>query len=366
MTLAVLVVFPPLIIATLAFRKASARAYSTARDRVAVVNSNLQESLSGVRVAQAMRREQGNIERFRDVASDYLDARVDVGAAPGALLPVRPVHPAHGEGDRARLRVPQPRRTPACSSRSCSSSTCSSRRSSSCHRCSTSGNRRRCRCNASTSCSRRRAAHPKPTRRSSPVGFVATSCSRAFGSRIPNTALEALRGIDLHITPGQVVALVGETGAGKSTIVKLVARFYDPTVGRVLVDGQPLTDIDLAGYRHQLGYVPQEAFLFSGSVRDNIAYGKPDASREEVEAAARAVGAHDFISGLARRLPHRGLRAGPLAVGRAAPAHLPRAGPARRSGRSHPRRGDRQPRPRDRDPWCSARWARSRTGAPRC
>ncbi|MDQ3756990.1 MAG: ATP-binding cassette domain-containing protein, partial [Actinomycetota bacterium] len=94
------------------------------------------------------------------------------------------------------------------------------------------------------------------------------------------------------------VALVGETGAGKSTIVKLVARFQDPTAGRVLVDGIPLTDIDLGAYRAQLGYVPQEPFLFSGSIRDNIAYGRPDASDAEVEEAARAVGAHEVVLAL--------------------------------------------------------------------
>src|SRR5207237_9105243 len=100
------------------------------------------------------------------------------------------------------------------------------------------------------------------------------------------------------IAPGETVARVGETGAGKSTIVKLVARFYDPTAGRVLVDGVPLTDVDLGAYRRRLGYVPQEPFLFSGTIRDNIAYGRPDASDAEVEEAARAVGAHDFIASL--------------------------------------------------------------------
>ena len=91
---------------------------------------------------------------------------------------------------------------------------------------------------------------------------------------------------------------MGETGAGKSTIVKLVARFYDPTAGRVLVDGVPLTDVDLGAYRRRLGYVPQEPFLFSGTIRDNIAYGRPDASDAEVEEAARAVGAHDVVARL--------------------------------------------------------------------
>jgi ATP-binding cassette subfamily B protein len=109
---------------------------------------------------------------------------------------------------------------------------------------------------------------------------------------------EALRGIDLQIEPGETVALVGETGAGKSTVLKLLARFYDPDQGSVRVDGHELRDLDLLAFRRQLGYVPQEAFLFSGTIRSNIAYGRPEASDAEVEAAARAVGAHDFIAGL--------------------------------------------------------------------
>jgi ATP-binding cassette, subfamily B, bacterial len=109
---------------------------------------------------------------------------------------------------------------------------------------------------------------------------------------------EALRGIDLRIAPGETVALVGQTGAGKSTLVKLVARFYDVDSGTVTVDGYDIRDLDIQEFRCHLGYVPQEAFLFTGTVRDNIAYGRPDASDAEVEAAARAVGAHDFVAAL--------------------------------------------------------------------
>ena len=251
-----------------------------------------------MRVAQAMRREQGNLERFRDVASDYLDARVtsvrlqalyfpfvqfiqltakaivlgfayynpvNTAVLIAFLLqldmffsPIQQLSQVFDQWQQAQValgRIDELLKTPSGTPE---------------------------------------AESPvEPGRIRGDIQFEGVRFA------YPNTAFEALRGIDLHITPGQVVALVGETGAGKSTIVKLVARFYDPTAGRVLVDGQPLTDIDLAGYRHQLGYVPQEAFLFSGTVRDNIAYGKPDATREEVEAAARAVGAHEFISGLA-------------------------------------------------------------------
>jgi ABC-type multidrug transport system fused ATPase/permease subunit len=108
----------------------------------------------------------------------------------------------------------------------------------------------------------------------------------------------ALRDIDLVIPPGQTVALVGETGAGKSTFAKLVARFYDPTLGRVLVDGHDLRAVTAHSLRSQMGIVPQEGFLFSGTVRDNISFGKPGATDAEISAAARAVGADGFIAEL--------------------------------------------------------------------
>jgi ATP-binding cassette, subfamily B, bacterial len=108
----------------------------------------------------------------------------------------------------------------------------------------------------------------------------------------------ALQEIDLHVPPGQTLALVGTTGAGKSTFAKLVARFYDPQRGRVLIDRHDLRGVQQHALRRQLGIVPQEGFLFSGSVRENIAFGRPEASLEEVEAAAAAVGATEFVAAL--------------------------------------------------------------------
>jgi ATP-binding cassette subfamily B protein len=110
----------------------------------------------------------------------------------------------------------------------------------------------------------------------------------------------ALDGVSLEVEPGETVALVGATGAGKSTMAKLVARFYDPTEGRVLVDEHDLREISSSSLRSQMGIVPQEAFLFSGTIRENIAFGRPDASDEEVRAAAAAVGVDDFIAELDR------------------------------------------------------------------
>jgi len=124
-----------------------------------------------------------------------------------------------------------------------------------------------------------------------PVVFEGVSFSYRTGG-------EVLPRFDLEIPAGQTVAVVGATGAGKSTLAKLLARFYDPTAGRVLLDGTDLRDLAAPALRREVVMVTQEAFLFSGTVADNIAIGRPDASREEIERAAKAIGAHDFIAAL--------------------------------------------------------------------
>jgi ABC-type multidrug transport system fused ATPase/permease subunit len=107
--------------------------------------------------------------------------------------------------------------------------------------------------------------------------------------------IEVLHHIDLEIPAGSTVALVGPTGAGKSTIVSLIARFYDVSEGRILIDGHDLRDLNTVSYREKLGLVLQEPFLFAGSIRDNVRYGRLEATDEEIIEAATAVGAHDFI-----------------------------------------------------------------------
>jgi ABC-type multidrug transport system fused ATPase/permease subunit len=123
---------------------------------------------------------------------------------------------------------------------------------------------------------------------------------------------EVLHGIDLDVPAGTTVALVGHTGAGKSTIAKLIARFYEPTHGRITIDGFDLNDVGQSSLRRQLGVVPQEGFLFAGTVAYNIAFGKPDATPEEILHAARTVGAHEFIlrleDGYETQLGERGSR----------------------------------------------------------
>jgi ABC-type multidrug transport system fused ATPase/permease subunit len=126
------------------------------------------------------------------------------------------------------------------------------------------------------------------------------------------TGPEVLHGLDLDVAAGTTVALVGHTGAGKSTIAKLLARFYDPTGGRITIDGHDLRDVTQQSLRRQLGIVPQEGFLFAGTVTENIAFGRPDATPQEVVHAAQAVGAHEFIlrleDGYETQLQERGSR----------------------------------------------------------
>ncbi len=295
-------ILPPLAVATLWFRRGSSREYESARERIAAVNANLQEGLSGVRVSQAFVREKRNQEQFEEIASGYRDARVraqryvaiyfpgvdflsDIAAcvvlAAGSAFvvhgsmtvpdviafllylnlffaPIQQLSQVFDSYQQARVaisRITELLGTPT--------------------------------------------SVPPPAE---PVPVTAKLRGEVVldGVRFKylHATDEALRGVDMHVHSGETVALVGETGAGKSTVVKLVARFYDPTGGRVCVDGVPVNTYDQVAFHQQLGVVPQEAFLFSGTIRDNIAYGRQNATDAEVEAAARAVGAHDFIASL--------------------------------------------------------------------
>ncbi len=124
-------------------------------------------------------------------------------------------------------------------------------------------------------------------------GIRIRSLAKRYGSTV------ALDGVDLDIRPGEMIGLVGHSGSGKSTLVNLICRFYDVSSGSIRIDGVDLRSIPVAEYRRHIGLVLQEPFLFFGSVAENIAYGKPDATREEIVAAARAAHAHEFILRLA-------------------------------------------------------------------
>jgi ATP-binding cassette subfamily B protein len=303
LALTTLAVVVPLLIATAAFRRLSARAYDTARERIAVVNANLQESLSGVRESQAFVRERRNKREFRKLSGSYLDARLQAQRlvalyfpfveflseiAAAVILGVGSVMIAHrsltaGELIAFMLYIDM-FFAPIQQLSQVFDSYQQARASMS-------------RINELMQIDTLTPPHAEAVDPGRLVGGLTFEQVRfSYPGVAPGR--EALRGVDLIIAPGERVALVGETGAGKSTVMKLAARFYDPTAGRVLVDGHDLRTVDLGTYRRQLGYVPQEPFLFSGTIRDNIAYGRPAATNAEVEWAARAVGAHDFIAGL--------------------------------------------------------------------
>jgi ATP-binding cassette, subfamily B, bacterial len=114
----------------------------------------------------------------------------------------------------------------------------------------------------------------------------------------PNSARPALQEFSLRVEPGQTLAIVGASGAGKSTIVRLLLRFYDPTLGRVFIDGHDLRDVDLRSWRENVAVVLQESLVFAGTIRDNIVFGRPGATEHDIERAARAADAHEFITAL--------------------------------------------------------------------
>jgi ATP-binding cassette subfamily B protein len=301
LALAVSVVLVPLVVTGVLFSRASTRSYLIARDRISILYADMQESLSGILVSQAYNQQPANEARFARLAQSYCQSRersmelqarffpfidllaalakaiaLGVGASrfahgtlsDGVLVafllyldqffaPMRQLSTVFDQWQQAKVAAIQLRellQTPSATPQ---------------------------------------AEHPvTPSRLRGEIGLDHVTFAYA------STGLVAMDDVSLSISPGQVVALVGTTGAGKSTLMKLVARFYDATAGTVAIDGTPIAELDLPAYRHQLGFVPQEPFLFSGTIRSNIAYGHPGASDLEVERAAREVGAHEFITAL--------------------------------------------------------------------
>ncbi|MCW2538599.1 MAG: transporter [Frankiales bacterium] len=301
LSLILIVILPVLLLATALFRRLAVPAYVESRERVSTVNAQLQENVAGVRVAQAFSREGRNESSFLGVADDYRRSRMraqtfisayfpfvqllaDLGGAAvlafgahrlshgtltaGSLVafflyldaffgPVQQLSQVFDGYQQATVGLSRLRdllRTPT--------------------------------------------STPEPARPAS-LGTVRGDLDFAgVGFSYAGADRPAVRDFDLHVPAGQTVALVGQTGAGKSTIVKLLARFYDPTVGSVRVDGRDLRELSMTGYRQHLGFVPQEAYLSPGSIAQAIAYGRPDAGPAEIESAARSVGAHEMIARL--------------------------------------------------------------------
>jgi ATP-binding cassette, subfamily B, bacterial len=312
--LATLAVIPAMSVATYFFRKYSARAYSSVRERLGLVTATLAEDIAGMRVVQAFTREHANTHRFREISDHYRQANQQTVVLNGLyfpfvdLLSTVALAVVLGYGGHlyfegavtigtlfAFLLYVQNFFDPVQDLSQLYGTFLSAT-----------------------------AALDKIT---DVLDEEPQVLDRAGAGDLPEIAGdvrfervrfsygrgdEVLHGIDLDVPAGTTVALVGHTGAGKSTIAKLLARFYDPTDGRITIDGLDLRDVTQASLRRQLGVVPQEGFLFAGTVRDNIAFGEPDASPEQIVAAAQAVGAHDFImrleDGYETELGERGLR----------------------------------------------------------
>jgi ATP-binding cassette, subfamily B, bacterial len=299
--LIVLAIMPILIVLTVMFRSRASQAYQDSREKVSVVNANFAENVAGLRVTQAYRRESRNHDRFAELSGSYRDARMraqrlialyfpfvqTLSTIAGAIVLIV----ATGEVRSGALTagaliayllyidmVFAPVQELSQVFDGYQQAVVGLRRIKDLLRLPTST-----------------PEAPSPR-------FVTRLDGRIelrdvhFGYE--NSNRDAIDGVSLMIEPGETVAMVGQTGAGKSTLVKLIARFYDVTGGGVFVDGMDVRSLDLASYRHRLGVVPQEAYLFAGTVRDAIAYGRPSASDAEVEAAAWAVGAHEMISRL--------------------------------------------------------------------
>ncbi|MDX6534212.1 MAG: ATP-binding cassette, subfamily multidrug efflux pump [Gaiellales bacterium] len=302
LALATLVVFPGMSIGTAIFRRYSSRAYRRTRERLGEVTANLQEDISGVRVVQAFRREEPNYRRFLDVNGSYRDANVQTvnvsafyfpfvdllsAIAMAVVLGYGGVRVLNGEITAGELFVFigllsnffEPVQQLSQFYQTFLAGTAALDK-------------------VFEVLDTEPEMVDKPGAKHLPQIHGDVRFEDVQFAYRADTA-EVLHRVSFTVRAGQTVALVGHTGAGKSTIVKLLSRFYDPSGGRVLIDGHDLRDVTMESVRAQLGIVPQEAFLFAGSVRDNIAFGRPEASDDDVVAAAQAVGADEFI----RELP---------------------------------------------------------------
>ncbi len=299
-------VIPVLILAMALWQSRARRAFIRVRQAIAVVNANLQENVSGVRVVQSLSREGENIRRFDQVNADNWSANVEAGRLTAAVMPVmelmvaaatalvvifggmRVLDGSLGIGvviafalyvqrffDPIRdlvLQYTQLQRAMA------------------------GGQRIFEVLDTKPEIVDAPDAVELPDARGAVPGWEVTFDHVHF-RYLPD--VEVLHDIDLRVRPGEVLAIVGPTGAGKSTLTSLVARFYDVTEGRLLIDGVDIRHLKRESLARRMGIVFQDPFLFSGSIRDNILYGRLEATEEEIVEAARTVGAHDFI----KRLP---------------------------------------------------------------
>jgi ABC-type multidrug transport system fused ATPase/permease subunit len=300
LALATLLVMPLMAIATAIFRIRSSRAYRAVRERLGLVTATLAEDIGGIRVVQAFRREPRNQQHFEEVNAHYRDANQQTVVLNGLYFPfvdflaalATAIVVGYGGWLASHDQI--------------SAGTLFafvlylSNFFDPVQQLSQLYNTFLAAVAALDKIMEVIDEEPEVLDQPGALdlerihGDVRFDDVRFGYGNLP----EVLHGIDLDVPAGTTVALVGHTGAGKSTIAKLLARFYDPREGRITIDDTDLRNVTQDSLRRQLGVVPQEGFLFAGTVRDNIAFGRPDASPEEVASAARAVGAHEFIMGL--------------------------------------------------------------------
>lgn len=314
LALATLAVIPLMSIATVIFRVRSTRAYRAVRERLGLVTATLAEDIAGMRVVQAFTREDANTRNFKAVSDRYRDSNMETVVLNGLYFPfvdllssiALAVVLGYGghlyfNGDVtlgtlfAFMLYVQNFFDPVQQLSQLYNTFLSA---------TAALDKIMDVMDEEPEVLDRDGAEPLPE----VEGHVQFEVVR-FGY---GQGAEVLHGLDLDVPAGTTVALVGHTGAGKSTIAKLLARFYDPREGRITIDEHDLRDVTQASLRRQLGIVPQEGFLFAGTVTENIKFGRPDATPQQVVRAAQAVGAHEFIlrleDGYSTQLQERGSR----------------------------------------------------------
>lgn len=299
LALATFAVLPIMVVVTAYFSREARTAYRGVRATVGKVYANLQENISGARLAQAFVREQENAARFADTSRDYMEANIQAGRVVAAFLPAVETISALaiaivlGFGGYllagGQLTVGVLVAFIGFMTRFFQPITQLTRLYNMLQSAMAAGERIFELLDEAPAVVDAPDAYELPPVRGD---VVFDRVSFAYDSQ------QVLDDVSFSVPAGATIALVGPTGAGKTTIVNLLARFYDPVSGTIAVDGHELRGATQRSFRRQMGVVPQDSFIFSGSVRENIAYGRPEAGLPEVEAAANAVGAHEFISRL--------------------------------------------------------------------
>jgi ABC-type multidrug transport system fused ATPase/permease subunit len=314
LALATLAVIPLMSAATAIFRTRSSRAYAAVRERLGLVTATLAEDIAGMRVVQAFTRERASAENFRRVAERYRDSNQQTVVLNALYFPFVDLLSSValavvlGFGGHLYFRGDVTLGTLFAFMLYVQNFFDPVQQLSQLYNTFLSATAALDKITAVLEEEPEVLDRPGARPLETIAGRVAFEDVRfAYGR-----GAEVLHGIDLDVPPGTTVALVGHTGAGKSTIAKLLARFYDPTGGRIAIDGVDLRDVSQASLRRQLGVVPQEGFLFAGTVAENIAFGRPGASADEIVQAAQTVGAHEFVlrleDGYDTQLQERGTR----------------------------------------------------------